>query len=98
MKFIMLVQLPPPRSMLGLGNYDANVLMSALAMYDYQVIWFDSRLPVERICFENIDALIVNIPSKNYIPFWKGRHWYTVLRRTITDISTSLLNWISLKK
>ncbi|XGW32548.1 hypothetical protein V3C99_017251 [Haemonchus contortus] len=27
----------PHRSMLGLGNYDANVLMSALAMYDYQV-------------------------------------------------------------
>nr|CDJ86148.1 Machado-Joseph disease protein MJD domain containing protein [Haemonchus contortus] len=26
----------PHRSMLGLGNYDANVLMSALAMYDYQ--------------------------------------------------------------
>ncbi|EYC00507.1 hypothetical protein Y032_0115g508 [Ancylostoma ceylanicum] len=27
----------PHRSMLGLGNYDANVLMSALGMYDYQV-------------------------------------------------------------
>ncbi|KAK6061893.1 hypothetical protein COOONC_00431 [Cooperia oncophora] len=55
----------PHRSMLGLGNYDANVLMSALAMYDYQV-----------------NALIVNIPTKNYIPFWKGRHWYTILRQS----------------
>ncbi|WKY16169.1 hypothetical protein Q1695_001113 [Nippostrongylus brasiliensis] len=97
----------PHRSMIGLGNYDANVLMSALALHDYQVfnvlqivqfffnvpsfvpllllpflvVWFDGRLPVERICFENIDALIVNVPSKNFIPFWKGRHWYTILRQ-----------------
>ncbi|WKY16170.1 hypothetical protein Q1695_001113 [Nippostrongylus brasiliensis] len=55
----------PHRSMIGLGNYDANVLMSALALHDYQ----------------NIDALIVNVPSKNFIPFWKGRHWYTILRQ-----------------
>ncbi|KAK5985670.1 Josephin domain-containing protein [Trichostrongylus colubriformis] len=72
----------PHRSMLGLGNYDANVLMSALAMHDYQIVWFDGRLPVERIRFDNVDALIVNIPTKNYIPFWKGRHWYTILRQT----------------
>ncbi|VDO73827.1 unnamed protein product [Haemonchus placei] len=71
----------PHRSMLGLGNYDANVLMSALAMYDYQVSKQNLVRLMERICFENIDALIVNIPSKNYIPFWKGRHWYTVLRQ-----------------
>ncbi|CAJ0610180.1 unnamed protein product [Cylicocyclus nassatus] len=60
----------PHRSMLGLGNYDVNVLMSALGMYDYQ-----------RIRFENLDAIIVNVPTGNYIPFWKGRHWYTILRQ-----------------
>ncbi|PIO70552.1 hypothetical protein TELCIR_07596 [Teladorsagia circumcincta] len=47
----------------------------------FSVVWFDGRLPVERIRFNNIDALIVNIPTKNYIPFWKGRHWYTILRQ-----------------
>ncbi|VDO94066.1 unnamed protein product [Heligmosomoides polygyrus] len=71
----------PHRSMLGLGNYDANVLMSALAMHDYNVVWFDGRLPVERIRFENLDALIINVPTRHYLPFWKGRHWYTILHR-----------------
>ncbi|KHJ98874.1 hypothetical protein OESDEN_01143 [Oesophagostomum dentatum] len=45
------------------------------------VVWFDGRLPVERIRFENLDAIIVNVPTGNYIPFWKGRHWYTILRQ-----------------
>ncbi|RCN38215.1 hypothetical protein ANCCAN_15881 [Ancylostoma caninum] len=45
------------------------------------VVWFDGRLPVERIRFENLSAVIVNVPTCNYIPLWKGRHWYTILRQ-----------------
>ncbi|KAJ1362832.1 hypothetical protein KIN20_022524 [Parelaphostrongylus tenuis] len=38
-------------------------------------------MPVERIRFENLHAVIVNVPTKSYIPLWRGRHWYTILRQ-----------------
>ncbi|KAL9956471.1 hypothetical protein ACROYT_G037950 [Oculina patagonica] len=30
--------------MLGLGNYDVNVLMAALQLKEYEAVWFDKRL------------------------------------------------------
>lgn len=33
----------PHRSMLGLGNYDINVIMSALENRGYEATWFDKR-------------------------------------------------------
>lgn len=35
--------LNPHRSMLGLGNYDVNVLQAALQLRDYTAVWFDKR-------------------------------------------------------
>ena len=29
--------------MLGMGNYDINVLMSALELMGYDTLWFDKR-------------------------------------------------------
>lgn len=33
----------PHRSMLGIGNYDVNVIMAALQTKDLEAIWFDQR-------------------------------------------------------
>lgn len=33
----------PHKSMLGLGNYDINVIMKALQSRGYEAIWFDKR-------------------------------------------------------
>lgn len=33
----------PHKSMLGLGQYDVNVIMSALQLRGYEAIWFDKR-------------------------------------------------------
>ncbi len=33
----------PHKSVLGLGNYDVNVIMSALQTKGYEVKWFDKR-------------------------------------------------------
>ena len=33
----------PHRSMLGLGNYDVNVLMAALQQKNLETVWFDKR-------------------------------------------------------
>uniref|UniRef100_A0A0K0D6V3 ubiquitinyl hydrolase 1 n=1 Tax=Angiostrongylus cantonensis TaxID=6313 RepID=A0A0K0D6V3_ANGCA len=71
----------PHRSFFGLGNYDVNVLMSALDKYDFKVSKGLVRMPVERIRFENLHAVIVNVPTKSYLPLWRGRHWYTILRQ-----------------
>lgn len=34
----------PHKNMLGLGNYDVNVLMVALHWREYEAVWFDKRL------------------------------------------------------
>lgn len=33
----------PHKSMLGIGNYDINVIMKALQSKDCEAIWFDKR-------------------------------------------------------
>jgi len=33
----------PHRSILGIGNYDVNVLMAALQNKGYSAFWFDKR-------------------------------------------------------
>ncbi|GFR99503.1 josephin-like protein [Elysia marginata] len=53
----------PHRSMLGLGNYDVNVLMAALQDKGYETIWFDKRKNVNRLVLQNIMGFILNTPS-----------------------------------
>lgn len=33
----------PHKNVLGLGNYDVNVLMAALQLKEYEAVWFDKR-------------------------------------------------------
>ncbi|GFO41837.1 josephin-like protein [Plakobranchus ocellatus] len=53
----------PHRSMLGLGNYDVNVLMAALQEKGYETIWFDKRKNVDVLEPGNIMGFILNTPS-----------------------------------
>ncbi|CAI4226771.1 unnamed protein product [Auanema sp. JU1783] len=69
----------PHKSILGLGNYDVNVLMVALDKCDLHMVWFDSRRPISDINLDAVDAMIFNVPSGR-IPCWPGRHWFTVLK------------------
>ena len=34
----------PHKNLLGLGNYDVNVLMAAVQMKEHEVVWFDKRM------------------------------------------------------
>jgi len=36
----------PHRSLLGIGNYDINVIMVALQSRGYETVWFDKRKSV----------------------------------------------------
>jgi josephin len=76
----------PHRSVLGLGNYDVNVLMAALQSKQMNLEWFDKR---KEITLENLDSsntfgYILNIPSDYTFGFVtlpiKSRHWISIKR------------------
>lgn len=78
------------RSWIGMGNYDANILLIALQARGLVGRWFDKRMPVSRMNHALIKAYIFNIPSPSFgiLPFIKGRHWFPVVR--INDIYFNL--------
>ncbi|XP_074602427.1 josephin-2-like [Brevipalpus obovatus] len=51
----------PHRSMLGIGNYDVNVIMAALQTKGLEAIWFDQRKDPECLNFGNIFGFILNV-------------------------------------
>nr|BAN20531.1 conserved hypothetical protein [Riptortus pedestris] len=76
------VWINPHKSILGLGNYDVNVIMAALHRKGCEAIWFDKRKPPEclQLCF--IHGFILNVPSDYrfgfvYLPLRK-RHWIAI--------------------
>jgi len=70
----------PHKSVLGLGNYDVNVLMAAVQLKGYEAIWFDKRRDPSNIVFSNIYGLILNVPSEmKFLPLRLNRkHWIAV--------------------
>ncbi|EFO83519.1 hypothetical protein CRE_03101 [Caenorhabditis remanei] len=71
----------PHRSWIGTGNYDINILMAALQQYDLKVMWFDKRVPVERIHLNKLRAIVFNIPSRTLLTLYRGRHWFPVIEK-----------------
>ncbi|XP_045213192.2 josephin-2-like [Mercenaria mercenaria] len=72
----------PHRSVLGLGNYDVNVITAALQTRDLCLVWFDRRKNVEKIDFSKVKGVILNVPSDYKIGFIKipfdFKHWYVI--------------------
>ncbi|XP_076251648.1 josephin-2-like [Rhynchophorus ferrugineus] len=72
----------PHRSILGLGNYDVNVIMSALQSRGYDMIWFDKRKDPSCLNLQNIVGFILNIPSDYKFSFitipLRRRHWIAI--------------------
>ncbi|KHN87398.1 Josephin-2 [Toxocara canis] len=66
------------RSMLGTGNYDVNVLIAALNTHHLQVVWFDARRSTALVDRTKVFGYIFNVPSKGWLPFLNGRHWFAV--------------------
>ena len=71
----------PHKSLLGLGNYDVNVLMRALQSRGFEAKWFDKRKPPSILVVENIFGFVLNVPSNFRVvglvplPFLKQKHW-----------------------
>ncbi|EDW09728.1 josephin-like protein [Drosophila mojavensis] len=78
------VWINPHRSVLGLGNYDINVIMTALQKRNCEAIWFDKRKDPSIIDLDSIIGFILNIPSDYKfgvitLPL-RRRHWIAVRR------------------
>ena len=44
----------PHKSILGTGNYDINVITSAIESRGYSVAWFDRRKEIKTIDFDSV--------------------------------------------
>jgi len=72
----------PHKSILGTGNYDVNVLMSALQDKGLETVWFDKRKPVDGIKVDQVVGFILNIPNRLNLGLWTmhRKHWLAVRR------------------
>lgn len=72
----------PHKSMLGLGNYDVNVIMRAVQSKECEAIWWDKRRDMKDINFSNIIGFILNILSPLQFGFVsvpiRRKHWIAV--------------------
>ncbi|KAK1132797.1 hypothetical protein K0M31_014169 [Melipona bicolor] len=73
------VWINPHKSLLGLGNYDINVIMAALQRRGREAVWFDKRRDPKCLCLNNIEGFILNVPTEYKLGFvllpLKRRHW-----------------------
>ncbi|XP_026329774.1 josephin-1-like [Hyposmocoma kahamanoa] len=76
------VWINPHRSLLGLGNYDINVIMAALQKKGCEAIWFDKRKDPGCLNLSHICGFILNVPSDYKLGFvmlpLRRRHWITI--------------------
>jgi len=70
------------KSVLGIGNYDVNVIMAALGRCDKEFIWFDKRKDAEDVLnLSNIYGFILNIRTELRYKSWFNlmkKHWIAI--------------------
>jgi len=74
----------PHKSLLGLGNYDINVVTAALNCKNCDIIWFDKRKDPSIIKLDKVIGFILNIPNDYTfgwlrLPFHR-KHWIALKR------------------
>ncbi|XP_037074085.1 josephin-2-like [Pollicipes pollicipes] len=76
--------LNPHRSLLGTGNFDVNVVMTALQQKGWDARWFDRRRSVSDLVLAHIEGFILNLSTEYRIgPFtlpYSRRHWVALRR------------------
>lgn len=81
-------RLNPHRGLLGLGNYDVNVIMAALHSVGMAAVWWDKRRPLHRLALDRIHGFILNVPSPvslGFLPLpFRRHHWLAVRKLGLT--------------
>ncbi|GBC05157.1 hypothetical protein RclHR1_06060015 [Rhizophagus clarus] len=80
----------PHKSLLGVGNYDINVLEKALMNEGLEVQWFDDRKDIQtaiQFTDETLIGLILNVPTTRFY-LWTSYHWIAIksIDNKITEI------------
>ncbi|KAK2720975.1 josephin-2-like [Artemia franciscana] len=68
----------PHRSILGLGNYDVNVMMKAVQVMGHEAVWFDKRLHPSVLVLKHVVGIILNMTTSSYIPPFHRKHWIAI--------------------
>ncbi|XP_026291955.1 josephin-2 [Frankliniella occidentalis] len=72
----------PHKSIMGLGNYDINVIMTALQRKGYEAIWFDKRKDPKCLNLPLIRGFILNIPGDYKLMLvqmlLRRKHWVAI--------------------
>ncbi|GJQ14306.1 hypothetical protein GpartN1_g6929.t1 [Galdieria partita] len=71
----------PYRSLLGLGDYDVNVIGRILQCKGLEIEWQDKRVTpqLERFHEPHIVGLLINVYIRRWWRFWgSSRHWSTI--------------------
>lgn len=83
--------LNPHRSVLGIGNYDVNVVMMLLQQEGLCVNWHDKRTELKADAIENLVGIMLNVDPKSvWSRMFGGRHWIAFLFHCDTE------QWINL--
>ncbi|XP_051142158.1 josephin-like protein isoform X2 [Andrographis paniculata] len=66
------------------GNYDINVLISALEERGKRVVWHDRRCRASSIDLDGPEdklfGIVLNVQVRRYAGLWKSRHWIALRR------------------
>lgn len=64
------------------GNYDVNVLITALEARNKKVVWHDRRKGASSVDLnaETLVGLMINVPIRRFRGLWTGRHWVAIRR------------------
>eukprot|EP00009_Paramoeba_aestuarina_P009781 CAMPEP_0201537930 /NCGR_PEP_ID=MMETSP0161_2-20130828/66189_1 /ASSEMBLY_ACC=CAM_ASM_000251 /TAXON_ID=180227 /ORGANISM="Neoparamoeba aestuarina, Strain SoJaBio B1-5/56/2" /LENGTH=134 /DNA_ID=CAMNT_0047944505 /DNA_START=165 /DNA_END=566 /DNA_ORIENTATION=- len=68
----------PHKNMFRMGNYDVNVIMSALTRREKVCRWWDRRKDLEHLPFNATFGFIVNQNTSSLAGLWKSKHWYAI--------------------
>ncbi|KAJ2683256.1 Josephin-1 [Coemansia spiralis] len=63
------------KNFLGFGDYDVNVITSALQEHGYDLLWHDNRSDIEEADLSNSVGLIVHIQPDW---FFRRGHWFAI--------------------
>ncbi|KAK5575903.1 hypothetical protein RB653_007038 [Dictyostelium firmibasis] len=66
----------PHKSVLGLGDYDANVLVKALTSNGYEIQWFDKREKIDDLNLDELHGILINTISFRILSLYEARHWF----------------------
>jgi josephin len=74
----------PFRSVLGIGDYDVQILQVALSQRDFETTWCDVRKPVSLPIVLESEGFLCNVSVSHW---WRPstRHWFSIKRLATGD-------------